>query len=96
MPLAEALGAVASRLGLGRGDVVATVFARWPELVGPALAAHTRPLRLANGTLQLAVDHPAWATEVRRMGPHLLRVLADACGPEQAPQRLEVQVRNPS
>ncbi|MDA8269188.1 MAG: DUF721 domain-containing protein [Actinomycetota bacterium] len=96
VPLAEALGAVADRLGVGRADVVATVFGRWADLVGPALAGHTRPLRLEGGTLWLAVDHPAWATEVRRMAPRLLAALADACGPSHAPERLEVQVRHPS
>ena len=93
VPLAEALGALANRLGLGRGDVVATVFGRWEDLVGPAVAAHTRPLRLDAGTLHLAVDHPAWATEVRRMAPKLLHLLADACGEGQAPTGLEVHVR---
>ena len=41
--MAEALGAVAGRLGLGRTDLIAIVFGRWEELVGSSVAAHVHP-----------------------------------------------------
>lgn len=92
VPLAEALGAVAERLGVGRADAVGTVFARWPEVVGPALAEHVRPVRMDGETLSLAADHQAWAVEVKRLAPQLLDRLAALCG-EGAPDRLQVRVR---
>lgn len=95
VPLGEALGVVAERLGVGRADAVGAVFARWPEVVGPTLAEHVRPVRLEAGTLSVAVDHPAWAVEIRRLTPELLQRLAGLCGPEGAPQRIEAKVRPP-
>jgi len=89
----DALGAVASRLGVGRADIVGTVFGGWEDLVGAPVAAHVRPLRIDGTTLVVAVDHPAWATQIRELAPDILRRVAEACGPTQAPERLEVRVR---
>lgn len=93
VPLAEALGAVAERLGVGRADAVGAVFTHWDELVGPALADHVRPVRLDAGTLSVNADHQAWAVEVRRLTPQLLARLAERCGPGSAPERIDVRVR---
>jgi predicted nucleic acid-binding Zn ribbon protein len=41
------------------------VFARWEELVGAELAAHSQPMRLQDSTLVVGADHPAWATRAR-------------------------------
>jgi len=93
MPLSDALGALTKRLGVPGPDVMTTIFGRWEELVGASVAAHVRPLRLHEGTLVVAADHPAWATQVRHLAPDILRHLRDACGPAEAPERLEVRVR---
>ncbi len=45
----------------------------WPTLVGEDLAARSRPLRLEDSTLHLAVDHPSLADEWRRSPLPLLR-----------------------
>jgi predicted nucleic acid-binding Zn ribbon protein len=95
VPLAEALGTVAERLGVGRADAVGAVFAQWDELVGPALAGHVRPVRLDGDTLSVTADHQAWAVEVRRLTPQLLARMAERCGPAAAPERIEVRVRPP-
>lgn len=34
--------------------------ASWPEVVGKALAAHTRPIRCEAGHLEVAADSKAW------------------------------------
>ena len=68
-----------------------TVFSRWEELVGPAVARHTRPLRLEGGTLVVAVDEPPWATQVRVLAPGILARLVDQTGEPLA--RLDVVVR---
>ena len=43
----------------------ATVFDRWDEVVGPELAQHCEPVRLAGGVLTVAASSPQWATQLR-------------------------------
>ena len=48
----------------------------WPELVGPAVAAVTRPLAVAaDGTLFVAVRTPAWMTELALMEREILTAI---------------------
>jgi hypothetical protein len=61
----ESLESVARQLGLGSPSLIASVFGDWSAVVGPVLAAHSRPERLHEGELTISVDEPAWATEVR-------------------------------
>ena len=42
-----------------------SVFGRWDQLVGPDVAAHTRPERFNDGELVVIADSAAWATQVR-------------------------------
>jgi len=58
------------------------VMARWPAAVGPAVAAHCRPVRLEDdGTLVVAADSAAWATQLAYLRGTLLDKLALVCGP---------------
>jgi predicted nucleic acid-binding Zn ribbon protein len=41
--------------------------------------------------LVVAVDHPAWATQVRALGASLLAKVAEVTG--ELPERLEISVR---
>ncbi|MDA8309256.1 MAG: DUF721 domain-containing protein [Actinomycetota bacterium] len=68
-----------------------TVFSRWEELVGPAVARHTRPLRLEGGVLVVAVDRPPWATQVRLLSPGILACVTERTG--ERLERLDVVVR---
>lgn len=68
-----------------------TVFARWEEVVGVAVARHTRPLRLETGVLVVAVDQSAWATQVRSLGPDILAKLHELTGEDL--ERLDAVVR---
>ena len=72
--------------GLGR------LFAHWPEIVGPGMADHVRPIRLDRDSLVVTVDHPAWATQVRQMSDLLLDRVADETGSAR-PSRVEVRVQ---
>ena len=72
--------------GLGR------LFAEWPAIVGPAMADHVQPIRVDAEALVVSVDHPAWATQVRRLGNELLDRVVNETGVER-PNRLEVRVR---
>jgi predicted nucleic acid-binding Zn ribbon protein len=84
---------VAHRLGVGDAATVGPLFARWPELVGDAVAAHVRPLRIDGDTLVVSVDHPAWAAQLHHLGPDILARIADEYGPAATPSRLQVKVR---
>lgn len=45
----------------------------WPQLVGPQLAAHVRPVKVDKGTLFVGVDHPMWIQELKgAMGDEIL------------------------
>ncbi len=72
-------------------STLGTVFSRWEQLVGPAVARHARPLRLEGGTLVVAVDQPPWATQMRALAPGVLALLTHETG--ERLDRLEVVVR---
>jgi predicted nucleic acid-binding Zn ribbon protein len=91
--IGDALGEVASHLGAGRADIVGVVFGRWDDIVGPAVAAHVRPVRVEGVTLVVSADHPAWATQMRHLAPDILTRLRDVCGAQHALERLDVRVR---
>ena len=75
-------------------DVLRTVFSRWDELVGEQLAAHTRPRSLAEGRLVVAVDDPAWASQLRYLAADLVVRLSAEVG-EGRITSLDVVVRRP-
>jgi hypothetical protein len=54
-----------------RSPAGAQVMADWPQVVGPALAAVTSPLRLSAGTLTLACAGPV-AMELQHLAPELI------------------------
>jgi predicted nucleic acid-binding Zn ribbon protein len=59
---------------------LSTLVQRWAEVVGDALAAHVRPTKLAGGTLVIAVDDPAWATQLRYLESDLVARCNEALG----------------
>jgi hypothetical protein len=82
-PIGEALDQVLRGLGAPEASGVHLVFDRWSEVVGEALAARTRPLRIDGNRLVLAVDEPAIATHVRFLQAELLARLSDLLGPDR-------------
>ena len=79
-PLTAAMGGLLSARGWRQRAAVAAVFGRWAEVVGPDLAAHTRPEAFEDGELVVAADSSAWATQVRLLAPQLLRRLGAELG----------------
>lgn len=92
-PLTAAVGGLLSARGWRQRAAVGTVFGNWAEIVGPELAAHTRPESFDEGELVIAADSTAWATQVRLLSPQLLRRLAAELG---AGTVTKVRVRGPS
>jgi predicted nucleic acid-binding Zn ribbon protein len=87
----ESLDAIARRLGAPRADSLGALFNRWSEIVGEGIAAHATPRSLRRGTLIVAVDDPAWATELRSMTPMILERCAAVAGADMV-ARIEVRV----
>jgi predicted nucleic acid-binding Zn ribbon protein len=75
------LDALARRLGAPTATSMGAVFTRWDDAVGPAIAAHARPIGLADGVLTVAVDEPGWATQLRYLKNDLVARLAEVAGP---------------
>ena len=83
---------IAARLGTPTTAVLGVVFGHWEDAVGPAVAAHSHPVSLTRGCLVVAVDDPAWATQMRFLGASILDRLQEAAGPGVV-ERIDVRVR---
>ena len=90
--MGESLDRVASSLGVPRATTLSRVFASWPELVGDSVAAHARPRSLSGGTLVVAVDEPAWATQLTWLESDLVARLTEVLGEGQI-DRIQVRVQ---
>ena len=88
----EGLDVVARRLGAPGAASMGAVFTRWEEAVGPLIAAHARPVSLTDGVLVVAVDDPAWATQLSFMTNDLMAKVAAVAG-DDVVGRVEVRVR---
>ncbi|MXP62508.1 DUF721 domain-containing protein [Roseomonas sp. M0104] len=70
-----------------RSPAAAHLMTDWPEIVGPALAAQSMPLRMTGGTLTLRCAGPM-AMELQHMAPQLVARINTALG-----QRLVERLR---
>lgn len=80
----QLLGAMLARLMKARGwqrqTAEATVFGAWERVVGPEVAKHSRPLKLAEGELTVEAESTAWATQLRLLAGSLLQRIAAEVG----------------
>jgi predicted nucleic acid-binding Zn ribbon protein len=74
-PLNAAISGLVSAAGWELAVAAGSVFGRWAEIVGPALASHTTPESLNDGVLVVASDSTAWAEQVRLLASDLVRKL---------------------
>jgi predicted nucleic acid-binding Zn ribbon protein len=79
-PLSSAFDGLLAEQGWQTQAAVGSVFGRWDQLVGPDVAAHTRPERFSDGELVVIADSAAWATQVRLLTSVLLRRLNTELG----------------
>jgi predicted nucleic acid-binding Zn ribbon protein len=91
-PLNAALGGLLSARGWRDRAAVGTVFGNWPEIVGPQLAAHSKPESFDDGELTVLADSDAWATQLRLLAPQVLERLAE----EGAGTVTRIRVHGPS
>jgi len=79
-PLGVAIEGLLDDQGWRTSAAVGSVFGRWEQIVGDALAAHTRPGGFTDGELLVIADSTAWATQVRLLRPQLIRRLNSELG----------------
>jgi len=79
-PLGAAIEGLLDDQGWRTAAAVGSVFGRWEQIVGAALAAHTRPGGFTDGELVVIADSTAWATQVRLLRAQLIRRLNDELG----------------
>jgi predicted nucleic acid-binding Zn ribbon protein len=81
----QPFGAILAKLVKARGwqrpAAEATVFGAWERLVGTDIAAHCRPVRLADGELTVEAESTAWATQLRGLTRKLLHRIGAEVGP---------------
>jgi predicted nucleic acid-binding Zn ribbon protein len=59
---------------------VASMFARWAELVGAEVGSHSRAESFADGKLVVRTDSTAWATQLKLLAPTVVRRLNEDLG----------------
>ena len=91
------LGDQMERLLFDRGwnvDVaVGAVMGRWPEIVGPNVAEHCKPVTFSDGVLTVRADSTAWTTQMRLMSSSILGRLETEIGKDAV---TELRVQGPS
>ncbi len=80
----------------GGNDLVARLQLEqaWPELVGTPLSRFTRPERVVDGTLIIAVANPTWHGTLQTMLPRLQQAAAERC-PELGIRAVRVVLGEP-
>jgi hypothetical protein len=71
LPLGTLIPSITRPAFRKRSPAGAQILADWVQIVGPALAAATSPLRLTSGTLTLACSGPV-AMELQHLAPELI------------------------
>ena len=79
-PLSAAVDGLVGMQGWAEDLAVRGVLARWDLIVGADVAAHCTVERFVDGRLTVRADSTAWATQVRLLGAHVLRRLAEEAG----------------
>lgn len=57
------------------------VFGAWERVVGADVAAHCKPIKLAEGELTVEAESTAWATQLRLLAAKLIKQIASEVGP---------------
>jgi len=86
------LEALSRKFGIQGAQGLGRLFSGWKEIVGESMAEHVKPVKMDREALVVTVDHPAWATQVRRLGDTLLDRAA-AYAEVERPERLDVRVQ---
>ena len=75
MALGNAFTNLVKSKGWGRQVNLHLVLSRWPELVGPTNAEHSRPVKYQGTVLTVRTEATVWATSLRTIAPQLVAEL---------------------
>jgi predicted nucleic acid-binding Zn ribbon protein len=79
--IANVLNELVAQRDWDAGLAEGTLFVTWPQVVGPEISEHTKPLSLLDGKLLVQCSSTAWATQLKLVGPSLLeRIRSSAPG----------------
>ncbi|GAA1506196.1 DUF721 domain-containing protein [Nocardioides humi] len=78
--LTSELGRLIDDRGWALDLQVRGVFARWTEIVGPEIGAHSTPESLTDGTLVVRTDSTAWATQLKLLAATVVKRLNEELG----------------
>lgn len=78
--LGDALEDVIAERGWGTEVNVHLLLGRWPELVGPAVAEHSKPESFDAGVVVVRTSSTAWASQLRLLTPQLVAKMNAAVG----------------
>jgi predicted nucleic acid-binding Zn ribbon protein len=79
-PFGSVLGALMKSRGWDRPAAEARLFGMWEQVVGPEVAAHSRPVRLEEGVLTVEATSTAWAAQLRLLAGSLVKKIAADIG----------------
>lgn len=68
-----------------------SLFSRWTDAVGQAVADHARPVLLDGERLLVEVDEPGWATQLRFLEADVIERLRSVAGLEVS--RFDIRVK---
>ena len=89
--LNEVLGKLLRRMHVSDESSAIGLFSGWRQIVGDTIADHVVPKRLEKRVLEVEVDDPAWATQLKFLESQLIATLRDSVGDEV--ESLEIRVR---
>lgn len=78
--IGEVLSAVLEQAGVAQAVREQEVLAKWPEIVGSAVADHARPKSLSGGVLFLTVENGAWRSQLFALKKEIIRKINDFAG----------------
>jgi predicted nucleic acid-binding Zn ribbon protein len=90
-PLKRSIERLVEHLGAPPISILSQLHDRWPEVVGPGLAAQTRPIELVDKVLTVGCPEGAWAAQVGWMEAQIIDRFGAIFGPDLV-ERVSVRV----
>ncbi len=78
--LGDVVDALLNEPAFARGKAIGRLAARWPDVVGPRLAAESAPVSLDQGVLVVAATTGPWGAQVRFLADQIRRRAEDEIG----------------
>jgi predicted nucleic acid-binding Zn ribbon protein len=76
----DVLAKLIAQRGWSKPAAEATLFGSWATIVGPDIAAHSRPVNLDGGELTIEAESATWATQMRMLQRDILSRIGTVVG----------------